>query len=59
MTPYERGFSAGEQRAWQDRHQGDRRIPPTCPGGDYERGFWDGYMPRNPSWAVVRRVVTA
>lgn len=53
MTPYEIGFAAGEQQAFQDRRHGIRRQHPGGPfRNDRHRGWWDGYTPRSPAWAL-------
>jgi hypothetical protein len=51
---YERGFAAGERRAWEER---DERIKPSRPTdveGAWHIGFWDARIPRSPSWALRR-----
>lgn len=51
MTPYEAGFAEGEASAWRDRGR-RQRIAPQYIANQRERGFWDGYTPRNPVWAL-------
>jgi hypothetical protein len=58
MTDYERGFAWGEAHAFADRHDGERKKPPEEIVGQIQRGYWDGYMPRNPAWAVIHRTET-
>jgi hypothetical protein len=60
VTDYERGFRIGEGRAWIDRQEGVQRKPPPVAliFNERLRGYWDGYMPRNPAWAVIHRTET-
>jgi hypothetical protein len=60
VTDYECGFTIGEERAFMDRHDGERLTPPPPDQiiGQIQRGYWDGYMPRNPAWAVIHRTET-
>ena len=50
MTQYEAGFDAGERDAFSDRQSGVRKPMPEKVRGHYQRGYWDGYCPRNSSW---------
>lgn len=52
MTPYEAGFAEGERASWDERGRARRRIPPRVITTERERGFWDGYTPRNPEWSI-------
>jgi hypothetical protein len=56
MTAYEAGFDAGERASFADRQRGVRLPRPERPRGAYQQGFWDGYCPRNQSWALRRNV---
>ncbi len=47
---YETSFDRGERQAFADRMVCMRRPRPLCPQGEDERGFWDGYCPRDSSW---------
>lgn len=50
---YAQGFEAGERQAFDDRRAGRLlRIPPQNPQGEYLRGYWDAYTPRDPAWAL-------
>lgn len=58
MNQWERGFQAGERTAFMDRKHGrHRKIQPETPDAGYGAGWWAGYTPRNPAWAL--RPVTA
>lgn len=47
---YEQGFATGEKDAFDDRADG-LSHPATLPRrSEYERGYADGYTPRNPTW---------
>jgi hypothetical protein len=53
MTDYERGFDAGERRAFSDRRDGaPMRGAPAQITDAYWRGWWDGYTPRSVTWAL-------
>ena len=55
MTHYEAGFDAGERDAYKDRQNGIRRTQSTDPsGGEYQRGYWEAYRPRNLAWALKK-----
>lgn len=49
---YQAGFDAGERDAWKDRQNGLRRDFSGPVRGEYQRGYLDGYRPRNPGWAL-------
>lgn len=51
VNRYEAGFHAGEQASWRDRVLHARPSRPEITRGDYQRGYWDGYMPRTALWA--------
>ena len=51
---YETGFTDGEAQAWKDRHLTIRRVR-QVPRNEYDRGYWDGYCPRDPAWWLLRR----
>jgi hypothetical protein len=51
MTEYEIGFDAGERQAFKDRSLHMRRVR-GAPKTERERGFEDGYFPRDPAWAM-------
>lgn len=57
MSPYEQGFIEGERCAFNDRKAGRRRSAPIGDMAEYPRGFWAGYTPRNPSWALTSQPV--
>lgn len=44
------GFDAGERQAFKDQRNGVRRGFADDQQSDYQRGYRDGYTPRNPSW---------
>lgn len=50
MSGYATGFAEGEREAFIDRRHGVHRTRPNFPCGDRERGFWDAYAPRSPTW---------
>lgn len=52
MTPYEIGFRSGEQAAWDDRQTMHKQQPPVQIHTERERGFWDGYQPRDAMWSA-------
>ena len=51
---YQSGFDAGERDAFKDRQNGLRRVFEDMPRGEYQRGYFDGYTPRNLEWAARR-----
>jgi hypothetical protein len=56
MSTYALGFNDGERQAWTDR----RFITPRVierPLTEYERGFRDGYLPRDPAWRLRTKPV--
>jgi len=55
VTPYERGFEAGEAACHADKKQGrPMLVRPEKTADDYARGWWDGYTPRSLTWALHR-----
>lgn len=55
MTPYERGFDAGERQAFKDRGLHIRRQKPAeILPLSYGEGWWDGYTPRSLTWLLSR-----
>lgn len=48
---YEQGFAAGETQAWIDRQEGKLERYAPEPENEWERGFWDAYIPRTAKWA--------
>jgi hypothetical protein len=57
MSDFERGFAAGESAAFNDRRAGRTRCAPIGDMAEYTRGFWAGYTPRNPVWALTSQPV--
>lgn len=55
---YAAGFADGESQAWKDRSLNMRRVR-QVPRNEYERGYWDGYCPRDPAWCLRRPVEQA
>jgi hypothetical protein len=53
---YANGFAIGERRAFKDRgrrRQQPARYPGTPPSvirNEWQRGYWDGYVPRSDGW---------
>ena len=47
---YEQGFAAGEKDAFNDREDGLSHNATLPRRSEYERGYADGYTPRNPAW---------
>lgn len=56
-SDYARGFDAGESAAFRDRQAGRRRSAPIGDVAEYTRGYWAGYTPRNPVWALTSKPV--
>ncbi len=53
MNAYESGFVDGEKDAFKDRRNGIRRTVAE-PANEYQRGYRDGYTPRNLSWLLTK-----
>jgi hypothetical protein len=53
MNAYERGFNDGEHASWCDRKQSRPRRILGEPLGEYQRGYSDGYRPRNLAWLLT------
>jgi hypothetical protein len=49
---YEQGFADGEHQAFKDKREHIRRSRPKFQQGPYERGWWDGYTPRDQAWSL-------
>ena len=56
-SDYERGFAAGERKAWEDRDSGRLPIRPEQTKGEWERGYMDGYCPRSIAWSLRKPAV--
>lgn len=56
-STYAQGFDDGERQVFKDRRsfRAPRILPP--PLTEYERGFRDGYMPRDPAWRLRTKPV--
>lgn len=52
---YAAGFAEGEFQAWEDRKSLVRRERPEFMRGEFLRGWWDGYSPRNLAWRLRGR----
>jgi hypothetical protein len=50
---YEAGFRDGELQAFKDRKAGHKRILGEVKT-EYQRGYQDGYTPRNLAWALTK-----
>ena len=60
MTPYERGFHAGEATCHADKKKGRPLLTrPDKDADEYTRGWWDGYTPRSMTWALHRVAIPA
>lgn len=49
---YAQAFDAGQRQAFTDRITGIRQDRPARLGCEADRGWWDGYTPRNAAWWV-------
>lgn len=47
---YAGGFAQGERDAFHDRRKGQIREMHEHPATEEERGYWDAYSPRSPTW---------
>jgi hypothetical protein len=56
-TDYERGFSAGERKAWEDRSLIRQLVRPKETKGEWERGYMDGYFPRSLTWSLRKPAI--
>lgn len=54
MNAYESGFADGERDAFKDRRNNIRRTLSQDPTSEYQRGYRDGYTPRNLSWLLTK-----
>jgi hypothetical protein len=51
-TDYERGFSAGERKAFEERNQARMGVRPEKVESEWQRGYMDGYYPRSLTWSL-------
>ena len=51
MTEYEIGFDAGERQAFKDRSMHIRKVRGE-PTTQRDKGYEDGYFPRDLAWAL-------
>lgn len=51
MNDYEHGFAAGERQSFIDRRLGGLMKAREAVQTQWQRGFWDAYLPRSEGWA--------
>lgn len=56
-TEYERGFAAGERKAWEDRNTPRMAVRPEKSASEWERGYMDGYFPRSLTWSLRKPAI--
>jgi hypothetical protein len=56
-TDYERGFSAGERKAWEDRNLIRQLVRPKEAESEWQRGYMDGYFPRSLTWSLRKPAI--
>lgn len=54
---YERGFSAGESEAWEDRNHARQLVRPEKVESEWHRGYLDGYFPRSLTWSLRKPAI--
>lgn len=58
-TDYERGFSAGERKSYEDRNLPRQGVRPERVESEWQRGYLDGYYPRSLTWSLRRPAIRA
>lgn len=56
-SDYERGFAAGERKAWEDRDSGRLPVRPEKNDSEWHRGYLDGYYPRSIAWSLRKPAI--